>query len=487
MRGAIPVKIKKREVLAELYPHRLNFYSTPPTAEISLEQFEQWAIHRLRILGEIESSQFRNKTPKEIEVTLEPLLKKYLPLSASSYAKLSSKNLETVQLERKKDHYSHFILRLAFARSPDLRSRFSRLESFLFRLRFSTDDAKERDAFINSLNLDWDPVPEDEKLLYTEQLSAASGARIFDSTDSIFKVPWEKVPDLVEARRVFLRHGKAYVPSALQLSLVSAEFTSQLDRALELTARALPRLDEDERLVPILNHLSLGFTAPEFVSSTDTTSLLNGAPVTAASVDSLVSHFPLCMSHLHTTLRRNKHLLHHSRYQYNLFLKGIGLSVDEALNFWRSAFSNITDDEFNKKYRYNVRHAYGLEGNRRSYKPLSCQQILTEHSPSGNQTHGCPYRHFSIDNLIAALAGPLGGIQDRDVLQGVRNDVDQKRYHIACNRVFDHLHAKELKREKDEGRSGAGQRETIIHPNQYFTLSWELKHPKARKWFKGTK
>ena len=30
------------------YPHRLNFYETPPTAEITLEQFEQWAIDRLR-------------------------------------------------------------------------------------------------------------------------------------------------------------------------------------------------------------------------------------------------------------------------------------------------------------------------------------------------------------------------------------------------------------------------------------------------------
>jgi hypothetical protein len=30
------------------YRHRLNFYELPPTAEITLEQFEQWAIDRLR-------------------------------------------------------------------------------------------------------------------------------------------------------------------------------------------------------------------------------------------------------------------------------------------------------------------------------------------------------------------------------------------------------------------------------------------------------
>ena len=30
------------------YPHRLNFYDVPPTKEITLEEFEQWAIDRLR-------------------------------------------------------------------------------------------------------------------------------------------------------------------------------------------------------------------------------------------------------------------------------------------------------------------------------------------------------------------------------------------------------------------------------------------------------
>lgn len=30
------------------YPFRLNLYEIPPTADITLEQFEQWAIDRLR-------------------------------------------------------------------------------------------------------------------------------------------------------------------------------------------------------------------------------------------------------------------------------------------------------------------------------------------------------------------------------------------------------------------------------------------------------
>jgi DNA primase large subunit len=30
------------------YEHRLNFYNDPPTAEITLEEFEEWAINRLK-------------------------------------------------------------------------------------------------------------------------------------------------------------------------------------------------------------------------------------------------------------------------------------------------------------------------------------------------------------------------------------------------------------------------------------------------------
>ncbi len=50
----------------------------------------------------------------------------------------------------------------------------------------------------------------------------------------------------------------------------------------------------------------------------------------------------------------------------------LGLSIDEALAFWRKAFSSIQDDKFNKEYRYNFRHSYGLEGKRANYAAWRC-------------------------------------------------------------------------------------------------------------------
>lgn len=254
---------------------------------------------------------------------------------------------------------------------------------------------------------------------------------------------------------------------------------------LQLTARALPRLDEDDRLSPILAHLSSNFTTPD--ANYSSASAVPGADISARNIDSLSSSFPLCMQNLHIALRRDKHLKHYGRLQYTLFLKGIGLSLDECLIFWRTGFSKITDDVFNKEYRYNVRHAYGDVGgdsNRRGtgYKPYSCQRILTEHPPGPGESHGCPYRHFSLDNLTSLLQQT--GIKDQSVLRGVKEDKEKQKYHLACNRVFEYAHAKEIAKVKADGSWGLDQLETLVHPNDYFKRSFLLKQlakPKAEQ------
>ncbi|PWW80249.1 DNA primase, large subunit [Tuber magnatum] len=463
------------------YPHRLNFYNAPPTAEVTLDEFEQWAIDRLRILGQIESCLYRNMTAVELDDAMRKPLGDFLPLrsnSATGDSKPQDGKPNKLQEERRKDHYSHYILRLAFARSEELRKRFLATETILFKLRYNRDDAQERQAFIGSLGFDWEFLSFEEKAAMREDLLAGAGTKSGESKAvfeaGFFKVDWERVCDLVDQKKVLLRGGKAYVPESQQSSLVIAEFTARLEKALELTARALPRLDEDDRLIPILDHLSRGFTAPEYNTSMIATTL-NGASLTAAVVDDLVQYFPMCMRQLHTTLRRDKHLLHNGRLQYNLFLKGVGLNVDEALTFWRKAFSRIDDDEFQKKYRYNVRHAYGLEGTRRNYKPMSCQQILTERRPAANQVHGCPYREMAVENLVVGL-GTMS-VSDKDVIRHVREDIEARKYHVACSRVFEHIHAKELKREREASGGSGRLAENIIHPNEYFTRSFILKNP----------
>lgn len=49
------------------------------------------------------------------------------------------------------------------------------------------------------------------------------------------------------------------------------------------------------------------------------------------------------MRNLHEVLRKNHHLKYNGRLQYGLFLKGIGLSLDDAMRFWRDEFTKVMD------------------------------------------------------------------------------------------------------------------------------------------------
>ena len=86
--------------------------------------------------------------------------------------------------------------------------------------------------------------------------------------------------------------------------------------------KALPRLDEDSRIVPILDNLSQGFLAGVSSEWSTGNAESNGEQLTADMIDGIAkAHYPMCMRHLHESLRRDKHLKHHGRLQYGLFLK----------------------------------------------------------------------------------------------------------------------------------------------------------------------
>ncbi|KAI6036110.1 DNA primase large subunit [Pisolithus microcarpus] len=425
------------------YPHRLNFYDLPPLFEVTLEDFEESAIDRLRILAEIESSYARNRSWDELKEVTEKLCKKYLPLHANATALGKINPLE----ERKRDHLGHFVLRLAFCRSEELRRRFVTTEKTLFRVRYEGELREEKMEFVNSLNFGWVKVDTNERSSFEAELKALEvkppGLPRTDEQEGpraqeYVKVHWTKVPDLVAKRRVFLRGGFAYVHSREVSSIVYHEFESALQKALEHTAKMLPRMDEDTRLIR------------------------------ADMIDDMAKkHFPLCMRNLHECLTRDRHLKHFGRLQYGLFLQGrvLGLSIDEAVLFWRKSFSNITDDKFNKEYKYNIRHSYGLEGKRANYPAKSCQQILTTDKPGPENLQSSLLTHYSLQGL---------GTTD---LHEIMRTVKDGHYHVACTRVFEITHASKGVKKGD----GIGDGESVTHPNQYAARSIELEKEQSQE------
>lgn len=164
------------------------------------------------------------------------------------------------------------------------------------------------------------------------------------------------------------------------------------------------------------------------------------------------------MGHLFEKLQEDHHLKHGGRMQLGLFLKGVGLKLDDALAFWRAEFSRkVGAERFEKEYAYSIRHNYGKEGKRTDYTPYSCQKIISS-TPGVGDHHGCPYRHFSEENLRAALTRMrVGNRALEDVIDKVRN----RHYQLACTLTFEAVHGSSC----DAG---------VNHPNQYYNDSQRI-------------
>jgi DNA primase large subunit len=108
-------------------------------------------------------------------------------------------------------------------------------------------------------------------------------------------------------------------------------------------------LDEDTRLVPILNNLSQGFLAGIASEWASAFGPETGDDIKAEMVNGLAAkHFPMCMRALHDNLQRDSHLKYFGRLQYGLFLK-------------------VRSTDIGRKLIANVRLAGVRTVNRRSY------------------------------------------------------------------------------------------------------------------------
>jgi DNA primase large subunit len=89
-----------------------------------------------------------------------------------------------------------------------------------------------------------------------------------------------------------------------------------------------------------------------------------------------------------------------------LFIKGLGLSLDETIMFWKQEFTKkagMDADKFEKNYAYNIRHMFGKEGKQADYKSWSCNKIINQVTPGVGEVHGCPFKTFSEENMRQLL------------------------------------------------------------------------------------
>ena len=298
-----------------------------------------------------------------------------------------------------------------------------------------------------------DPLKDKLKRVLTS-CGDEKAAEVVNSNQQLYRVPFTSVPDLVAQRKVLVSGGFAYVWQKDLASLIVQDFRSQLSKGLSQINRRWREVfpDSDQRLRPLVEGLSQRYLGPDLGSATQARrSDLTPANLSAVSA----RHFPLCMQHLMVSLRRDHHLRHNGRQQLSLFLKSIGLPLEDAMIFWRTEFApKVPADKFDKEYAYNIRHNYGKEGKMTEYTAHNCVSIIRM-SGGAEEHHGCPYRRMDEASLRASLSSL--SCSDSGVNEAMQKKA-QGHFQLACACAFEGIH----KASSDLG---------INHPAQYYSES----------------
>ncbi|XP_043497608.1 DNA primase large subunit-like [Polistes fuscatus] len=247
------------KTLKTLYPHDLQVYDVPPEGEISLIEFQELALDRLKVLRMVENISLRTdlKTIEARRDSLRDSLKKDgLKYYANLICGTGCKSDAEFDLQaRKKDNISHHILSLAYCKDKDQAKWFMNQEVELFKMRFSSLDKEGVDQFLTIHKLNCKHISYEEKEKIREELQMSTFKITNIDTVDFYKVPFQKVIDLVRTRKVYLEDGMAYVPRNDLISLCISYFRQKLITGIEDAKMNLLNASDDERLISFINGL----------------------------------------------------------------------------------------------------------------------------------------------------------------------------------------------------------------------------------------
>jgi hypothetical protein len=114
------------------------------------------------VLTTIETSRAKGLKGKQLEDVIRAARDRFMPLSLTGLAK---------------DYYSHFILRLAYCRSEDLRRWFLQNEVELFKWRFVNNPPEELNAWLARNGLRYEAISREEASELQEKLQEMARCR----------------------------------------------------------------------------------------------------------------------------------------------------------------------------------------------------------------------------------------------------------------------------------------------------------------------
>lgn len=228
------------DTLSDLYPIDLQIYDKPPKNTLLLEEFEDLALERLQLLRIFEQASHKGHKPfsEDWKNCIKQDLKKENLKKYSRLLGFTGTSDNPDYQARRADHISHFILRLAYCRSEELRRWFLTHEVELFKLRFMNLSKHEVTKFLELNKLDYyKPMPDEEKdKIRSELIESTIGlSSALISTTDFYKIHFTEVCSLLKNRRAYLHKGFVYVPSSELVVCISTLFRARLSEALAVS------------------------------------------------------------------------------------------------------------------------------------------------------------------------------------------------------------------------------------------------------------
>ncbi|XP_041467466.1 probable DNA primase large subunit [Lytechinus variegatus] len=483
----------------------MAYYIKPPDGFGTLEKLRVYALRRMNFLVEVVNC-----------------------AEATDFQQLLEKGATAVDSDcliegSKKDRISHFLLRLICSPDAELSTFLLKAETELFCHRFSCMISDELVKFLKATyrflcrlqrHHELSSAKPAQSAFPQQTLSSISRSHeafsiavgnllhvldavleaagswkqavklYMDYSSSVFAVPFQHALCLVASRQVILHRGAAFVPFWSLHVVLAAMFEDILREGIRVARHVPSRFLDDYRMRKISTEVHASYLKSQSgLRSYNISAPGDSNIIHECDIDHLHQLFPPCMSHLHRTLRKKHRLRHFSRIQYTLFLKSIGLPVDDAIHFWKREYCKPASCHENqgggcqhswvkdeRRYTYGIRHLYGLEGSKTNYRAHSCKAIQMMQLGYGEEG-GCPFKHFDDPSLqglmdIEEIVGPRRG--------DIALERQKERYNTACGKWL--LAKQSLIRERcDRKSSHQSERVSSSHPRDCGIQSTEAK------------
>lgn len=506
LKPSLPSLPTARKDEVPTFPDWATLYTKKPSGNKSLFELEVLIAKRMDLLAWIDQL-VNSPSAENFEYVLKEISLRLLtegrnrstnvaqgPVLGSDGSTMSTVKAESfrsslvVSFEKEEDLLSHLLCRFAFCMSERWRKWFVKNEEILLRARLRM--AMEKDAsraflldMMKKNNFSCEPVDDimKEDPSFLEYLNyRRKGCNVpVENPNNFYMVPLSLATRLVKSRSVLMRKGKAILYRDQVQEVVLTVFRGHVNKGLHTSylsrLKEQKLMEESEKLNII--HMVDSFLESFIADPTDNLEESKAGSIRAGDVSHLAwNHFPLCMRQIDSHLRRSGHLKHTGRFTYGLFLKAIGLSLEDSIQLFSTLMTvkgGGSPEAFSKtSYGYNVRHNYGMEGKKMSYSSSSCATILgLPPVVDQNDCHGCPFRFRDESRLRSTLQQTKNGPRNSSFgevtpsvaeVEDIISDCKGQHYTRACFKFFMATHK-------------SAKRDALFRsPYEYFLASREV-------------